>query len=393
MEAPRSYAAKYNRSNNEIALSGVIRSASEAELAPLRELFRTTSADVSGVLYVNCKRLTHLDHAGTRELAKLIRDLVHSRDDVRVELVVSTIVPWAMTRFAAFAESIPRVTVKCYDLDFYPGQSAIENDQLIPVLRTQTQLVWPLERPILAGLGIDATTKVADVCCGIGDFALLLRKEFAPAQIVAIDHSQRFLSYAAAVANEFGLDRIEYRVGDASDLHVPDDSFDLVTSRLALQIFDKPENIVSELFRICKPGGRVYITNEIMSHNLGYPQQESISTTFRAIAALCKNLGIDMDFGPKVVAHLRDRGFVDIEIKRIEVNNTATDVEEFVSVIDSWVDYVTGELSTATGQPPDEIERLRAGLGDFIAAIRHKRGFASWPLYVASARKPTAARH
>lgn len=41
-----------------------------------------------------------------------------------------------------------------------------------------------------------------------------------------------------------------------------DNQFDFVTCRHSLQIFDRPEMLLRELYRICKPGGRVYITNE-----------------------------------------------------------------------------------------------------------------------------------
>ena len=59
--------------------------------------------------------------------------------------------------------------------------------------------------------------------------------------------------------------------------------FDFVTCRHALQIFNKPELILKELFRICKPGGRVYVTNEKNSHCLGEPRGESIQWTYNEL--------------------------------------------------------------------------------------------------------------
>ena len=66
---------------------------------------------------------------------------------------------------------------------------------------------------------------------------------------------------------------------DASALLLEDNSFDFVTCRHALQVFDRPDAILGELFRICRPGGRVYIPNEKNSHCLGEPLSESSRRT------------------------------------------------------------------------------------------------------------------
>ena len=81
---------------------------------------------------------------------------------------------------------------------------------------------------------------MADICCGIGDFAALVQKEFKPARIVALDHSRSSLAYARRVASEFKISGIEYIYGDASEMLLEDNQFDLVTCRHSLQIFDRP---------------------------------------------------------------------------------------------------------------------------------------------------------
>jgi ubiquinone/menaquinone biosynthesis C-methylase UbiE len=298
------------------------------------------------------------------------------------------VVPWAPLRFGFLGAQFGNTIVEQYDKAFYPGQGVIENDQLVPVLRTQTNIVWSHERELLRRHGLDKRMRIADICCGIGDFAVLVYKEFEPEYIVGVDHSRPFLQYAQQIAREFGITDIEYQFGDATNLFLPSGSFDFVTSRLALQIFNDPASILRELVRICKPGGRVYLTNEMTAHNYGYPRHESVQWTYQQAVKIAQSLGMDMNFGPKMYSLLTDMGFEDVRMEQIPITNNNTAIDDFARVIESWEEYVTGELSTATQQPPEVVERLRMGFRDHVYAIRSRRGFATWPIYVASGRKP-----
>lgn len=391
MAVPSPYTIRFIENDQEVVLAGAVRPPNAAALADVREVLEGAADSVSGILFVNLKRLRYLNHAGFCELARFVRESARKRPELRIKIVISSVVPWAPQRFAILPELYSNVVVEHYDRAFYPGQGVIENDALIPVLRTQTNIIWHHERELLVEHGLKEGMKVADICCGIGDFAVLMRKEFKPSRIVAVDHSRPFLQYATQVAREFGIGDIEYQFGDATNLFLEDDEFDFVTSRLSLQVFDQPEKILRELMRICKPGGRVYLTNEMMSHNYGYPRHETVSWAYRQINDMCAELGMDLSFGPKMFSLLTDLGFEDIKVETIDITNRNTAVEDFARVIESWEGYVTGELSTATHQPKEMVERLRSGLRDHVYTITSRRGFATWPLYVASGRKPRAS--
>ncbi|MEE4590225.1 class I SAM-dependent methyltransferase, partial [Streptomyces antimycoticus] len=151
------------------------------------------------------------------------------------------------------------------------------------------------EREILPRHGMQAGIAMADICCGIGDFAVLAHKEFKPARIVALDHSVASLEYARKVAADFDIRDIEYTYGDASQMLLEDNQFDLVTCRHSLQIFNRPDILLKELYRICKPGGRVYITNEKNSHCLGEPRAASIQWTYNEVATLFAHFDMDVE--------------------------------------------------------------------------------------------------
>ena len=92
-------------------------------------------------------------------------------------------------------------------------------------------------------------------------------------------------------------------------------SLTLVTCRHSLQIFNRPELILKELYRICKPGGRVYITNEKNSHCLGEPRSESIQWTYNEVAKLFEHFEMDVELGPKSRRYLTEAGFDDIRVE------------------------------------------------------------------------------
>ncbi len=389
--AQPSYTVRYHENNQEVALAGSLRPQGAADFAPVRECLEAAAAGVRGTLYLNLKRLRYCNHRAFTLLARFLAHCQRAHPDLRLKLVISSVVPWAPIRFGYLTELFPNAIVEQYDRAFYPGQGVIENDQLIPVLRTQTNIVWEHERELLRRHGLRRGMRVADICCGIGDFAVLLHKEFSPEIIVAVDHSRPFLQYAIQMAREFGIADIEYQYGDAANLFLSSNTFDFVTSRLSLQIFNQPELIMRELLRICRPGGRVYLTNEMMSHNYGYPRHESVSWTYAQTLKMLASLGMDLSIGPKMFSLLTDLGFEDVQMEQIGITNANTVVEDFARVIESWEEYITGELSAATRTPRDVVERLKAGFQDHVYAIRSRRGFAIWPIFVASGRKPAAA--
>jgi ubiquinone/menaquinone biosynthesis C-methylase UbiE len=391
MDETRSYSARYNPNDQELALSGAMRPADDAALAPLRACLAEAAAAAAGTLYINTRRLRYMSARAFYELARLLADLAEARPGLAITVVTSSVVPWAERRFSALAGLSPAIRVERYDDAFYPGQGVIENDRLIPVLRAQTSVLWGHEKGLLVKHGMRPGLKVADICSGLGDFAVLVYKEFKPELMVAVDHSRPFLDYAHRVAREFGAGEIRYQYGDAAELFLEDGAFDFVTSRLALQIFNEPQKILGELLRVCRPGGRVYVTNELMGHIHGYPRQEEIAWAYDLIPRMAATLGMDVNFGPKARAYLSDLGFEDIKVDLLEVNNLNTDVEDLARVAEGWIEFVTNEVAAATNQPEDVRARLRGALADYLYAVKNRRGFASWPIYVASGRKPARA--
>ena len=80
--------------------------------------------------------------------------------------------------------------------------------------------------------------------------------------VTGIDFSQEMLDKARDKVRARGLDHVtELRQMDARTLDYPDDRFDTVTAMHVLSVVPEPERVMSEIARVCKPGGQVVIAN------------------------------------------------------------------------------------------------------------------------------------
>lgn len=382
------YTARFDENSQELSLIGSMRPQHEADMAKCLQVLEQSLRLVRGTLYINVKRLVRVNNIAFRILAAALVNAATERPDLKIKIITSSVVGWSTKKFGVLSAVNANLIVEEYDNEFYPGQTFVENSDFIHVLRTQTKMTWRHERSILPRHGLKPGMKVADICCGIGDFAVLMQKEFNPSRIVALDHSKSSLAYARGVAEEFGISGIEYIYGDASEMLLEDNQFDFVTCRHALQVFDRPELILKELYRICKPGGRIYVTNEKNSHCLGEPHGESIQWTYTEVAKLWHHFNMDIECGPKSRRLLQDSGFDKIQMESFMVTNLDGDPQDFADIIESWKNLFAGDMANQRGDTPEFIERFKRGFDDHIFAALHPKGYAGWPIWVASGRKP-----
>jgi SAM-dependent methyltransferase len=84
-------------------------------------------------------------------------------------------------------------------------------------------------------------------------------------QVVGVDLTPELLALGAARLRDAGVTNVLLQRGVASDLPFVDTSFDLVLSRSALHHFGEPEAAVAEMARVCRPGGRVVISDVVVT--------------------------------------------------------------------------------------------------------------------------------
>jgi SAM-dependent methyltransferase len=97
-----------------------------------------------------------------------------------------------------------------------------------------------------------------DLACGTG--AVAEKAAAAGADVTGIDLAPVLIETARERAETLGLE-IDYAVGDAEALDVPDASFDKVSSTCGIMFAPDHDAVAGELARITKPGGRIALAN------------------------------------------------------------------------------------------------------------------------------------
>ena len=105
-------------------------------------------------------------------------------------------------------------------------------------------------------LSIPPARRWLDMGCGTGSLTKLILETCHPTEIVSIDSSSEFISYAKqSIANP----KARFKVGLAQSLDLDSNSFDAVVSGLLLNFVPQPEMAVSEMMRVAVPGRKIGI--------------------------------------------------------------------------------------------------------------------------------------
>ncbi len=107
-------------------------------------------------------------------------------------------------------------------------------------------------------LNLKRGTKVLDVACGTGNSAIPAAK--AGAQVTGVDIASNLLEQARKRAAAEGV-KIGFEEGDAEELRCADGSFDVVVSMFGAMFAPRPERVVTEFLRVCRPGGMIAMAN------------------------------------------------------------------------------------------------------------------------------------
>ena len=118
-----------------------------------------------------------------------------------------------------------------------------------------------LETKLITRSGISSGLAL-EVGPGPGYLGLDWLKNTEGATLTGLDISEDMITIAERNATEYGLaERVKYEKGDAHHMPFENDYFDAVFSNGSLHEWEHPEDILNEIARVLKPGGRYCISD------------------------------------------------------------------------------------------------------------------------------------
>lgn len=109
----------------------------------------------------------------------------------------------------------------------------------------------------LAAAEVEKGRVAADVGAGTGFISQGLVQ--AGLWVIAVDQSEVILN---EMKRKFAdIDVIDYRIGSAEDLPIPDETVDYAFANMCLHHVESPPDAIREMARILKPGGKLVITD------------------------------------------------------------------------------------------------------------------------------------
>jgi ubiquinone/menaquinone biosynthesis C-methylase UbiE len=111
---------------------------------------------------------------------------------------------------------------------------------------------------LVEAVDVRAGQKVLDVASGQGNAALAAARRFADA--TGVDYATNLLEQGRERATAEHLP-VEFRAGDAENLPVSDDEFDVTLSTVGVMFAPNHQRTADELVRVTRRGGRIAIAN------------------------------------------------------------------------------------------------------------------------------------
>lgn len=167
---------------------------------------------------------------------------------------------------------------------------------------------------ILRGLG-EISGPILDVGAGTGSFSLdLAWHSISDTPITALDPDTQALDILSRLAGSLGL-QLALIVGDGQALPIQSASQNLTVARYVFQHLSSPRTVLSEMYRVTRPGGRILIIDVDDGLSLGYPEAPpSLQALRKAVRIYQAHHGGNRLVGRTLYNLMREAGLKDIHV-------------------------------------------------------------------------------
>lgn len=149
---------------------------------------------------------------------------------------------------------------------------------------------------------------VMDLGSGPGlDCFLAAKKVGETGRVIGVDMTPEMLEKARANARTGGLTNVEFRLGEIENLPAADNSVDVIISNCVINLSPDKPRVFREAFRVLKPGGRIMISDLVLTKDLPDFLKDSIDAYISCLSGAIKK--------DEYLSSMTKAGFQDVTIQ------------------------------------------------------------------------------
>ena len=160
---------------------------------------------------------------------------------------------------------------------------------------------------------------VIDLGSGAGNDAFVARKVVGEkGKVLGIDFTEAMILKARANAEKLNYNNVEFRQGDIEDMPVTSNYANVIVSNCVLNLVPNKYKVISEIFRVLKPGGHFSISDIVLEGKLPSKWKEVAELYAGCVSgAVQKDVYLEM---------IREAGFSNIIIQKDKTIHIPNDI-------------------------------------------------------------------
>ncbi|HKA89284.1 MAG TPA: methyltransferase domain-containing protein [Haliangiales bacterium] len=261
------------------------------------------------------------------------------------------------------------------DENLNPQGQQMADESMVRNLAAQAEAIWPQELSLFRRYRLPDDVRVLDAGCGTGEATLRLAELYPRSKLLGVDIIDAHLALAADRCARFG-DRVRFENRSIYGLDLPGGTFDLTVCRHVIHSIPHPEQVLAELVRVTRPGGRLHLIAEDYGM-IHFPPRQLDADAFWRVAPrdFGRATGTDLFVGRRAYSILRRLGVTDLTVDYIVVDTLRAARETFAGIFGAWRD---GYVDAIAEHTPISRADAVAHFDDMIATVRDEDGYGVW---------------